>query len=68
MISVISFIRVAALSLLAVTVTLVNAVVCFMNFDKGLKPHISMRVKPSTARANAQAANAGNDRKMTLEV
>ena len=34
----------AGLSLLAVLLTLVNAIICYRNFGKGLKQHISSSV------------------------
>ena len=54
----------AALSLLVVTFTLINSLVCFVNFDKGLKPHISMR---SSQNQSIPMNATSGDRKMSAE-
>ena len=49
-------ILVAALSLFCVVVTFINALVCFLNFGKGLQEHIASNVR----RTNGGADNAKN--------
>jgi multisubunit Na+/H+ antiporter MnhB subunit len=52
----------AVLSLLVVGGTVVNAIFCFRNFGKGLKPHISMKTESN----KTSTVSDGNERKMTL--
>lgn len=33
----------AVITLLLITVTIINAIACMLNFNKGLKPHITKR-------------------------
>lgn len=37
----------AVITLLLITVTIINAITCMLNFNKGLKPHITKRKFPS---------------------
>ena len=64
----------ASLSLFCVVVTFINAVVCFMNFGKGLQEHINQtQYGPNSAAAGGNTAGAHcvtdvdmRERKMTL--
>lgn len=52
----------SALSLLMVILTLINSVVCYNNFGKGLKQHISNVKQP-----NPETGDANKDRKIQVE-
>ncbi|PHZ07987.1 uncharacterized protein RHIMIDRAFT_270897 [Rhizopus microsporus ATCC 52813] len=51
----------ASVSLAFVILTLVNAIICFLNFDKGLKPHLTSRYHQSSTPENL------NERTLSLD-